>query len=233
PRPPDRTRIGLPAAPPPSRPTARPAARPAAVPPRPYRSRTYALAAVAVLLLLVAGLLAYLASRPDDPGTNARGGSSTPNTPATGTSAEPGTTQQQRTETRTEPQQPPQTTEPPQPAPVTAENLSRAVEEYYQQLPDNLDEGWDRLGPNLRAVGYDSYTGFWSRFSRVDAQVQDANAEAMTVRVVVVHHRDGEAPIAELHELTLVRDGERLLIDKDRRLGPAEVPGGGEGEGDG
>jgi eukaryotic-like serine/threonine-protein kinase len=123
---------------------------------------------------------------------------------------------------------------PSQPAPPTARQLQEAVDRYYALLPDNLDQAWQLLGPDMRAGGHDSYTKFWGGFESVRAQVQQANPTRMTVRVVVAYFPGNRQPIAELHELTMIQESDGdLLINRDKRLGSAKVPEGGRGGGDG
>jgi serine/threonine protein kinase len=124
-----------------------------------------------------------------------------------------------------------------QPAPIgppTAGQLQDAVAGYYALLPGNLDQSWRLLGPDLQKAGYGSYTKFWGGFKSVRAQVLQANPARMTVRVIVVYSTGNRRPFAELHELTLIQGADgKLLINRDRRIGPAKVPEDGNTNGDG
>jgi eukaryotic-like serine/threonine-protein kinase len=119
---------------------------------------------------------------------------------------------------------PPPTTTPARPP--SAAELQQAVAAYYRLLPKDPKDAWTLLGPGLQARGFDSYERFWDQFERVQAQVLRADPATMTVRVVVVFQRKDRRPVAEVHDLTLIRGGgERLLINADERLGPTGVPG--------
>ncbi len=46
----------------------------------------------------------------------------------------------------------------------------------------------------------------------------------MTVRVLVVLHKDGRRLRSEVHDLVLIRSGDALLINGDHRVGGAPDP---------
>jgi len=118
-----------------------------------------------------------------------------------------------------------------QPAPAGRPNASQlqdAVADYYALLPENLEQAWQLLGPDLQKGGYGSYTKFWGKFKSVHAQVRQADPARMTVQVIVVYSTGDRRPVAELHELTMIQNADgKLLINRDKRLGPAKVPGDG------
>jgi len=116
----------------------------------------------------------------------------------------------------------------------TASQLEDAVAGYYALLPNDLEQAWRLLGPDLQQGGYGSYTKFWGRFREVRAQVQQADPTRMTVRVIVVYSIGDRRATAELHELTMIQGSDgHLLINRDKRLGQAKVPVDDNQNGDG
>lgn len=166
------------------------------------------LVAVAVALVVLAGLFVLAASMGDDTTPSARPTSTTvpPTTPAPSTATT--TTTTTTTTVR----------------PATPAELQKAVQEYYALLPGNPERAWDKLSPSLQSTGYDEYEKMWDEVESVQAVPTNADAGSMTVRVFVLYRLDERRPRAETRELTLVRDGETLLIDSDRKLGEAQVP---------
>jgi serine/threonine protein kinase len=170
-------------------------------PPQRRRRKLLPVALVGLLILLTA-LLAFVATRQDRDGSGAA-------------------------PTQSSTLEPPTTAAPSQPAPPTAQQLKEAVEGYFALLPDDPEQAWRLLGPGMQAKGHDSYTKFWDKFDSVRAQVQQADPAQMTVRVIVAYSVDGRRPIVELHELAMIQESDGdLLINRDRRLGAARIPGG-------
>ena len=108
--------------------------------------------------------------------------------------------------------------------PPTAAELQQAVTDYYALLPDHLTEAWARLGPSMQAKGFGSYKDFWQDVDSVQATPTRSDPATMTVRVLLVFRQDGKRPVAEVHDLVLIRSGDALLIDRDTRVGGTAVP---------
>jgi eukaryotic-like serine/threonine-protein kinase len=178
---------------------------------RPSGRRPALLVAAGVALAVLAGLLVLAATTGDDrPAAQAPAATTT--TTADVTTAPPSTTTTTTTTTTTPPRS------------ATAAELQQAVAAYYALLPKNTQQAWQRLGPGLQAQGYPAYAKFWSQFSSVQAVPAFADPGSMTVRTLVVYRRDGHGPQAEFHELTLVQNGEALLINADRKIGSQPAP---------
>lgn len=128
------------------------------------------------------------------------------------------------TATRTSPSSPPPTaaTGPPSNAPSPMQNatMTRFISDYYDLLPGNKAEGWRRLGPGLKRIGYDSYTSFWSTVRSVSVRDLRASPASSTVTATVVFVTNDGRISTERHALALVTstDGTRLLINKDTLL---------------
>lgn len=174
---------------------------PATKPARPWwRGKTVPIALVSVLVMLTA-LLAFAATRDGSNRLAATSAQTTTQVPATSS----------------------------RPAPVekpTSRQLQDAVTAYYALLPGDMEQAWRLLGPDMQKAGYGSYTKFWGKFKLVQAHAQQANPARMTVQVIVVYFAGDRRPTAELHELTMIQNsGGKLLINRDKRLGGAKVPG--------
>ncbi|HSV64449.1 MAG TPA: protein kinase [Mycobacteriales bacterium] len=105
-------------------------------------------------------------------------------------------------------------------SPMRAGTMTRFISDYYGLLPGNQAEGWKRLGPGLKQIGYRSYTNFWSSIESV--RVRDLRADPAGARVtgtVIFVTKDGRTS-TEQHSLALVTtpDGTGLLINRDTLL---------------
>jgi serine/threonine protein kinase len=186
-------------------------------PPRP-KARTARLtmsAAVAVVLAL-AGLGWYLlAGGPD----TQRAGGVPPQAAGTATPSSSAPTA-----TRTSPTSPPPSAAAAPPssavAPMRAGTMTRFISDYYRLMPANKAEGWRRLGPGLRRIGYDSYTSFWSTVRSVSVSNLRASPAGSTVTATVVFVMNDGRTSTERHAFALVTtpDGTGLLINKDTLL---------------
>jgi tRNA A-37 threonylcarbamoyl transferase component Bud32 len=222
--PPPRTRTDLP------RPTPV-AAAPAAVADRPAppqrgqrRSRGGWIAAGLVALLL-AGLAAFLLLDPlgDENGSTAQQG------PVATTSATP-------TES-TEPEPEPEPTPSDEPTPtaeegadddapvdgeaVRAQDVDKAVKDFFQSIPGNLEAAHQRTSPDFQSrFPYEGFVGFWDDFEKVDVgniQTEDGSTDA----VVDIEYQwpDGTRQ-TERHLISfIVSDDGRLLLDGEENQG--------------
>ena len=170
------------------------------------RRRPALLVAAGVALAVLAGLfmLAATTGPPERPRAQAP-----PTTTADSTTVQTTTTTP-----------PPTTTTPP----PTAAELQSAVLEYYALLPKHPETAWTRLGPSMQARGYSSYEDFWDGIDAVQAVPVHADAASMTMRVLLVLRRDDRRPVAEVHDLVLIRSGDALLIESDTKIGATAVP---------
>jgi len=95
--------------------------------------------------------------------------------------------------------------------------MTKFVADYYNLLPENQAEGWRRLGPVLKRIGFDSYTRFWSSVRSVRTSNLTADPARRTVSGTVTFVMDDGQVSREFHSFTLVRDaaGTGLLINTD------------------
>ncbi|GAA5102666.1 serine/threonine-protein kinase [Haloechinothrix salitolerans] len=101
---------------------------------------------------------------------------------------------------------------------LTPAAMEQAVADYYDLLPDQAEEAWERLGPALRAQGKQNYLDRWSEVDDVDI-VDDPRATGSdTVRVGIELELGDGTVRDEVHSLTLITSPERLLINDDRLL---------------
>jgi serine/threonine protein kinase len=213
PPPPPSTTVTLP----PARDGAVPTATPAAG--RPRRRWAWAAAVAIVAVLLVAGVLVALAT------SLGQGSGGNHNAPAAG-----GTTVRHssagRSSSRTTPQSAPagkpapksETTSAksstPPPAGRSPSEQIAAVRDYYNLLPDNTGEAWDRLttGYQAQAGGRGNYEQFWHGFQSVTT-----NNERFSGGVVLAeltYTRDDGSQSSETRSFTLVRrDGILKIAD--------------------
>ncbi len=205
-----------PARPPGSPPDAPPASAPGAG--RTSRSRRAAWLAACAVVLALAGLGWYLLgghpARPGDSGQRAAPPAATSTTaPATDRSS---ATTSPTTAPPAQPTAPPTTAG----SPMRADAMTRFVADYYRLLPENQPEGWRRLGPDLKQIGYDSYTDFWSTIRAVSVRDLSADPASATVTGTVVFTKTDGRVSTERHAFALVTtpDGTGLLIDRDRLL---------------
>jgi serine/threonine protein kinase len=163
-----------------------------------------------VLLLLVGGVAAAVALRPDDPSGSPSAGRSPAASRSTSTSGTPSTATATATVTTTAT---PSAGKPPKgPA---ADDPEQAVETYYGLLPDDTDGAWRMLGPDARASsgGYDDYAAFWDGIDSVDVGGTSLDGDVVTVELTY----DGDD--SETRRLRMERRGPGWIIAEDLRAG--------------
>lgn len=99
--------------------------------------------------------------------------------------------------------------------PVTAEEREQATAEYYGLLPEQAELAWDRLGPELREQGRQQYLDRWSEVSSVTVTSPPSATGDDAVRVEIELSMPDDSVVTELHELTIIRSGDDLLISGD------------------
>ncbi len=209
-RPAERTRSATTrptAAPPPRRPE--PASDPDASPRR--RGRLLVLLA-AVALLLVGGVAFAAVTQDDDPTTS-------PEVSDSPTADGQASDKPSSSETSTPEQSPSQEqTNSPAAPPATSGGRVGFLQDYFSTVPGDLDTGWSMLSPRMQAeVGRDSYDGFWSTVSSVEASdfSPHGNAVDLTLRYTM---NDGSVQV-ERHRIDLVRGDNGYLVDDDTAIG--------------
>jgi len=88
------------------------------------------------------------------------------------------------------------------------------VQTYYGLLPDQLDEAYSYLGPDVQdqAGGRSGYENFWSRYS--DVQAQDVQADGKTVTLTIVYTNPDGSTFTEPYvlEMGTAEDGRILIL---------------------
>ena len=224
----------LPALPPPG-PAARPAVRPAATETAspaedvPRRSRAGLVLLALALLVGLAAVFAVQTLRGDGPST-AQPAATVSSKAATPTTSEPPrtTTAPSRTATTPPPTKstaapaPPRTTAtaPPEPQGPTAQQLARAITDYYALLPEDTKTGYSLLTDRFRrdkAGSLQDYQAFWDDFADVSA-TDATGTPPRTVQATITYRYDDGRVIVERTAYTLVEDGGVLKIDSSKVL---------------
>jgi eukaryotic-like serine/threonine-protein kinase len=179
--------------------TARPARRPT------DGRVAWIVAAALIVVLIVVGTW-YALSRPSGRDSNAqRPGASPP-------AATPGHTTAAKSTA-------PRTTAPTgsDANPMRPAAMTRFVADYYRLVPRNTAEGWKRLGPNLKSIGYDSYTGFWGGIASVSVTglAADPSSRSVTGTVTFVETSGNRSVERHRFDLITTAAGTGLLIDRD------------------
>jgi hypothetical protein len=180
----------------------------------------------------VAAFLAIQNLRGDEPGTAQPAvtvSSRTTTAPNTTTSTTPAPS-------RTTTTPPPTTSTPPAPTSTrttpsaqrqgpTAEQLARAITDYYALLPDDTKTGYSLLTDRFRrdkAGSLANYEAFWNDFAKVSATDASGTPPGGVEATITYRSNDGRV-IVERTAYTLVDDGGILKIDSStvlRRLSP-------------
>lgn len=92
-----------------------------------------------------------------------------------------------------------------------------SVISYYNLMP-NTSEGWDRLGPHLQLRTREDYEEFWSQISGVEILGQPEPRDHHVTIKIALHYRDGRKSRIEVHNLGLIKQGDRILIDSDELI---------------
>ncbi|QFZ23399.1 serine/threonine-protein kinase [Saccharothrix syringae] len=214
---PAATRVApVPAPPPQQRPAAAPPRRPAGqarpAGSGPLRSRrSTVVTALAIAGAAVVGiLLASLMSGGGD-GDN-QAGQTTTTTTAQAAGAAPSTTQTQKVAT------------PPGPytSAPTRDQQEKAVRDYYELLPGNLDGSWAWLAPSMQNSkgGFAGYKGWWDRVESVDLHEVKYNSEYAYEIDVTFHMKDG-SDSRERKLIVLQWSDQSLFISNEQNLGSA------------
>lgn len=176
-----------------------------------------AVLAAAAAGVLIAELLMTMSRPPEGPGetrttvTNmVRKGP-----PASGESA-PAPVTTEETEGRTE-------NEAADVADVTTGDLEEAVADYYAALPENTDEGWNRLGPRLREQGREQYDRFWGTIEEVTVVGQPRALGDGVVEVALEFTVKHRGVVREVHQLGMLVTGGSILVDTDELISSVQA----------
>jgi eukaryotic-like serine/threonine-protein kinase len=166
------------------------------------------------VLVVAAGVLAYVLI-PRSPGDNtATGGSPQPPVPGNSSSAEQPAAVAPTTTTA-----PPTTTTTPPPAlpPATGTVISQtqAVSDYYAVLPTGYEQAWTMLGPVIqREVGKASFVSWWTAITNLRVTVPPQMEGENKVQVTIEFTKGGKH-WRETHHLGMIAGKDRPLINTD------------------
>jgi cytoskeletal protein RodZ len=186
-------------------------------------------ALVGVLALVLAGLLVFWVTRPDDSGrndasanssANSSTASSPVNSPAATTSAAPSATTAEATQESsaaptTESQ--PTTTSAAAGNPLSAQNIEAFLQSYHQQaVADPRRTYQTRTGPTLRsAISENGYVNYYDQFSRVRIRgIKATDGQTTATGTLEWTYKDGRVESARRLFTLLVRDG-HLVLDSE------------------
>jgi serine/threonine protein kinase len=96
----------------------------------------------------------------------------------------------------------------------TAEELARAVRDYFNLVPGNLDAGWVRLTSHFqrtRAQGRQSYEDYWNSVAWVDVRAARGDPPHTATATLVYHYKDGEV-VTQQTQFRFVRQDGLLKI---------------------
>jgi hypothetical protein len=198
-----------------------PEARPAAVVSTRRRRPAGIWVAAAVIVLLLAGLVAYLATRDQGGGTNASGstagstahsgsassaasssaGSSAPSTGAGATSGSSGNGNSGNGQ-------------------LTASNIEGFLTDYHRLVLSDPHQAYTETGPTLRAAESESnYVNYWGQFSNVQlGNLQASDGSGKATATVTFTYQNGKT-LTEQHTFTLLSRGNHLVLDSDYKTG--------------
>ncbi len=164
---------------------------------------------MALLLIVFASvvLVTVLTGEEDPQTATASPNSSTANDSTTSTSSSPSTS---AASTRADPS----TTAPTVPAEPGPAEFVQAVQTYYGLLPDQLDEAYAYLGPDVQdqAGGRAGYENFWSDYAEVEAENVQAVGTTVTLTIVYTNPDGSTFPEPYTLEMGTAEDGRILIL---------------------
>ena len=191
-----------------------PATAPAPAPSR-SRSPRVGWVAAALVLLLLAGLGAWLLWPEDDPGsapTAEPSGETQGEEPSASeepsTSEEPSASEEPTTD-------PPETESSPAPSRAGTRASMRAfVQDYFSQVTSDPESTYAMLTPQFQAQsgGFDDYAGFWSTISSAKAYDVAADPKALTVSYTIDYVTTSGRTTTQQGRLQLQKQGDGYLI---------------------
>jgi len=116
----------------------------------------------------------------------------------------------------------------------TNEDYVRAIEDYYDLLPEDTDEAWKLLTDRARGKstgGKKGYERFWRTVESVE--VRDSYAAGNRVSATLVYTREDGGTSTEAYSFALVEQDGELMIDNFVRTSGGGGNGGNDGRGNG
>lgn len=199
------------------------AATPNARPGRAKHTGRVALWAAALLAAVLVGVLAASAfgGDTDAPAQSAEstpGNAPEPPAPATEPAEQPGESAPGETTPTTTSAGSPTTTpsetddEAPDEEAPDEEAIADLVTEYYSAVPEDADDAWEMLGPDLQDQGQDTYEDFWDSVESVEI-IEGPEVSDSTAMVELEFTTEDDDTGTETHELEIVPndDGDPLI----------------------
>jgi hypothetical protein len=169
--------------------------------------------AVALVALVLAGAIAFLAFDPFSGGDSNASGSSA-DTSASATEPTSEATQPSTSESAPTTSAPAPTTA--AGGPLRAQDVDKAVKDFFKDVPDDLQDAYARTSPSFQSrYPYEGFVGFWSAFDDVkvsNIRTEDGSPSA-TVDIEYIWP-DGKRQ-TERHVITFVEGDGGLLLDGD------------------
>jgi serine/threonine protein kinase len=116
---------------------------------------------------------------------------------------------------------PTSTDQPPTADSPSPDLLRQAVTDYYALLPDDTEQAWARLGPDLRAQGRQRYEEFWRDVKDLKV-ITPPEASGDTVVVEIEYTTESRGRVRETHRLGMLVDDGVPLINSDQLLASVE-----------
>lgn len=209
--------VGAPQAEPPTRVAAGPAR--AAEPANRRRQVWVALAAAALAVLVIAGIvLASQGDEPDGTTTTTSASSTASSPPTTTTSSTPTTTSSTTTTTTTTTSSTTTSSSTTDDVEFPQDEVSDFVTSHFATVTSDPDATWQALTPRMRAAagGKSGYTGFWETIESVSASDVQVDEETGRVNLTLTYTpKDGNRTV-EPKTLTLVKQGDAYKIDAEQ-----------------
>jgi hypothetical protein len=172
--------------------------------------------AAALAVLVLAGLIALWVADPfANDGSNAQGSSSpsTSSSPPATQSSEPAPT------SASESSAPASTTQPATGGTVRAQDVDKAVKDFFKNIPGNLQAAYQLTSPAFQSAhSFANFSGFWGEFKDVKvSNIQSADGSTQPTLDIQYVFKDGRQQ-TEHHVLKFVQGGGgQLLLDSDNQ----------------
>jgi hypothetical protein len=173
--------------------------------------------AAAVVALLLAGLLGFLATRDDGGGASAGGPTPASSAPGGGTSA--GTDRSSSSSAAASTSAAATATSATSPAAgggLTAGNIRDFLTSYHQLALSDPHQAYAETGPTLHAaISESAYVRYWNKFSDVTlSNIQASDGQKTATATVTFRYKNGRNE-SEQHRFTLIEQGDELVLDSD------------------
>jgi hypothetical protein len=180
--------------------------------------------AATVVVLLLAGLIAFLVTRDHGgTGTNASGSTaaSTSQRPATSSAASHSSARSTAATTSASATTSGTQSGGRQPGgELTASNIQGFLTDYHRLALSDPHQAYTETGPTLRGAESESnYVNYWNQFSDVRLRnIQASDGQRTATATVTFTYQNGRT-LTEQHTFTLIPRGNHLVLDSDYKAG--------------